>query len=112
MTKKPAGHPRFHELIQSIAELHDKKNTDYAGGGEAGLLGNFTRVSGIKRLYPGFDWATPFGVAMGYMLKQLDAAFFLEEQQKESITGEPIAARLTDVAVYSLIGIVLKEETD
>ena len=103
------GHPRFHEIIRAMADLHDKKNTDYAAGTVEGPLGNFVRVSQIMRLYPGMDWASPFGVAMCFMLKQFDAGFTLKAQKRASVTGEPVAARLTDVAVYAVLGIILDE---
>lgn len=105
-----AGHPRFYQIIETMSSLHDQKNTDYAAGTAEGPLGNFTRVSQIMRLYPGFDWASPFGAAMAGMLKQLDAAFTLRAQKRESVTGEPIASRLMDVAVYATLGIILEEE--
>lgn len=106
------GHPRFYELVEDITDLHDRKNTDYASGTKEGPLGNFERVSVITRLYPGFDWDSPFGVAMIYMLKQLDAVFTLRSQRRESVTGEPIQTRLRDVTVYSLIGQILVEEEE
>jgi hypothetical protein len=109
-TQQRGGHPKFHEYIEEIQSLHDRKNTDYAAGTKEGPLGNFTRVSQIEKLYPGFDWDSPFGVAMGYMLKQFDAAFTLRSQHRESVTGEGIAERLKDVAVYSIIGMVILNE--
>jgi hypothetical protein len=108
--KPRGGHPRFYELVKDITDLHDRKNTDYASGTKEGPLGNFERVSVITKLYPGFDWDSAFGVAMIYMLKQLDAAFTLRSQKRESVTGEGIATRLRDVTVYSLIGQILVEE--
>src|SRR5713226_5586376 len=93
-----AGHPRFYEILDTMSELHSKKNHDYAAGGIQGALGNFERVSQITKLYPGFDWSSPFGVAMHYTLKQLDAAFILYSQKRESITGETIPERLKDIA--------------
>lgn len=109
--ENPKGsHPRFHEILRRQGELHDRKNTDYAAGGKQGPLGNFIRVSAIKRLYPGFDWTSTFGTAMDYMLKQLDAAFILYATGRKSVTGEPISARLNDVSVYSNIGQIIYEE--
>lgn len=103
------GHPRFRELLQEMADLHDRKNADYAGGGERGPLGNFDRVSIIKKLYPGMDWASPLGVALGYMLKQVDALFFMLSLEKSSETGEGPPQRLGDIAVYSVISRIIWE---
>lgn len=104
------GHPRFYEILKEQAQLHERKNTDYAKGGPQGPLGNFIRVAQIEAMYPGFDWATPFGVAMSYMLKQLDAAFMLYANKRDSVTGEPIQSRLNDVAVYANLARILHEE--
>ena len=112
MNESKSGHPRFHEIVQAMSNLHDKKNYDYAAGTKEGPLGNFIRVSQIMRLYPGFDWTSPFGVAMVFMLKQFDAGFTLRAQKRKSVTGEPIAARLTDVAVYAVLGMILEEDEE
>ena len=105
------GHPRFHEILQAMSDLHDKKNTDYAAGMGEGPLGNFVRVSEIMRLYPQMDWASPFGVAIAFMLKQLDAGLVLKSLDRASLTGEPVSARLTDIAVYTVLAMILDEET-
>ena len=104
---KKFGHPRFYELTGEEEELHSVKNHDYARGGNP--LGNFYRVSAIKKLYPGFDWESPFGTAMDFMLKQLDAAFWMRCQKLEALV-EDVPKRLIDVSVYSKLGIILCEE--
>ena len=103
------GHPRFHEIVQKLSDLHDKKNTDYAAGTLEGPLGNFERCSKIMRMYPGMDWASPFGVCIAFMLKQFDAGLTLKAQNRASVTGEPVVARLTDIAVYTVLGMILDE---
>jgi hypothetical protein len=104
------GHPKFFEIVDEIALLHDKKNTDYAAGLSQGPLGNFHRVSEFKKMYPGFDWESPFGTAIDFMLKQLDAMMILRATKRQSITGEPIGARLRDIAIYSIIAEILESE--
>ena len=104
------GDPRFYALLEKMAILHGAKNKDYAQGGKQGHLGNFTRTSAIKRLYPGFDWSSPFGTAIDYMLKQFDAAMILYSVGRRSVTGENIPERLQDVAVYSNIATLLWED--
>ena len=107
---KGYGDPRFYELLRKIAILHGAKNKDYAQGSKQGHLGNFTRTSAIKKLYPGFDWSSPFGTAIDYMLKQLDAAMILYSVGRESVTGENIPERLQDVAIYSGIATLLWQD--
>jgi hypothetical protein len=105
------GHPKFHELLSEIGDLHNKKNFDYADGGQQGPLGNFNRISSITRLYPPTpEWGSPTGVALTYMLKQLDAALMMFTTQKVSKTGENLGERLRDVGVYALLAIILSEE--
>ncbi len=104
------GDPRFYNLLRKMAILHGSKNKDYAQGGEQGHLGNFTRTSAIKKLYPGFDWSSPFGTAIDYMLKQFDAAMILYSVGRKSVTGENIPERLQDVAVYSNIASLLWQD--
>ena len=104
------GDPRFHQLLEEFKELHSRKNTDYAKGGKQGHLGNFIRVSEIKKLYPGLDWSSPLGTAIDYMLKQLDAAMILYAAQRESVTGEGIEERLKDAAVYAVLAILLRRD--
>ena len=104
------GDPRFYQILDTLKELHTKKNSDYSKGGIQGHLGNFIRVSAIKQLYPDLDWSTPLGTAIDYMLKQLDAALVLYQAGNSSLTGEPIPERLKDVAIYAILGILLYED--
>ena len=105
---------RFHELLTEIGALHNSKNLDYAGGCVQGPLGNFDRVSNIVSAYPSsVEWSSPAGVALTYMLKQLDAALVLFTTQKQSVTGEGLRERLLDVACYAIIimQLIEREET-
>lgn len=104
------GHPQFYKIIDDLAELHSKKNTDYAKGMKEGPLGNFQRTAAIQALYPNMNWATPFGVAVSYMLKQLDAAMVLKSTQRESVTGEQVGDRMKDVAVYAVLLMIINQE--
>lgn len=98
------GHPDFYKLTEDEIKLHSEKNSDYARGGDP--LGNFNRVSAIKCLYPGLPWDSPAGVALGYMLKQLDAAFWMLAKGYEG-SVENIDARLRDVHVYVKLARIL-----
>lgn len=101
------GHPLFYQLTEQEIQLHSSKNKDYAQGGDP--LGNFKRVSAIKRLYPGLPWDSPVGVCLGYMLKQLDAAFWMLAKGYEGEV-ENIDSRLVDVHVYAKIARILWRE--
>lgn len=110
MEIKKGGHPRFYEIMEEMGELHSRKNSDYSAGGLQGPLGNFKRVSEIKKLYPGFDWESPYGTAIDFMLKQFDAMMILRATKRQSLTGEPVAARLRDMAIYTIIAEIIEAE--
>ena len=103
----PHGHPRFIELCLGMMELHSKKNYDYAHGGNE--LGNFNRVSAIKKLYPGIDWTTPAATALDYMLKQQDAVMWSWSQGYEGqVEGK--GKKIEDIYIYWPIIRILLEE--
>lgn len=103
----PNGHHDFIRITVDEIELHSKKNKDYAEGGDP--LGNFRRTETIKRLYPGLDWASDYGGAVDYMLKQVDAVLWSLAHQKGT-ECESLVDKLRDISVYAkLIGIMLTE---
>ncbi len=102
------GHPNFYKLCNAEMELHSIKNHDYAHGGDP--LGNFNRVSAIKGLYPKLNWSSPVGVAIGYLLKQFDAALWMQSEGHTAKVEGPIG-RWQDVSIYSkIIEILIMEE--
>lgn len=106
----PNGHPDFIPMLVSNMDLHSRKNDTYARGGDP--AGNFNRVSSIKQLYPGFDWTTPAGTCIDYMLKQFDS-FMWQYAGKYEDDLEGLDARLKDVNVYSVLArILVKEEKE
>ena len=104
---------RFNELLGELSALHATKNFDYASGGIAGPMGNFHRVAALLHNYPPSPrWHSAPGIALTYMLKQLDATLHLLTTGNQSRTGENIDARLRDVATYAIIAIQLIEEEE
>ena len=108
--KHTGGHPKFYKILEDMASLHDRKNSDYSKGLSQGPLGNFIRVSDIKKMYPGFDWDSPFGTCIDFMLKQFDSMIILRATKRSSQTGEPVAARLRDMQVYAVIAEIIESE--
>lgn len=102
------GHPDFYKLCEEEMNLHDRKNHDYASGGDA--LGNFNRVAAILALYPGLKPSNPAIVAVTYMLKQLDASLWmLSNGHQAKVEGHK--ERWQDVSVYSkIISILISEK--
>lgn len=97
---KKYGHPRFYELLDGLSELHSRKNHDYAG--QADPLANFRECERI-------------GVSAfrGCFVRMMDkymriANFFTAGELK--VKDESVKDTLRDLAVYSLIAIILLEE--
>lgn len=103
----PYGHERFIPMTLDEMQLHSTKNHDYAFGGKA--TGNFDRVANILDQYPGLNMSRPWNVATVYLLKQLDAALWLECKGHDAkVEGQD--ARWGDVSVYSkIIRLLIKE---
>jgi len=105
--KFPSGHPEFIDLTIEELDLHNRKNNDYASGGNP--LGNFYRVGKILELYPNLKLSDPRVVALVYMLKQVDATLWMLSNGHESKV-ETVDKRLEDVHVYAKIIRLLDRE--
>jgi hypothetical protein len=92
------GDPRFHALLKQIGELHDAKQRDYGTDADA-----FANVRGSE------DW----GVApwIGAMVRATDKVRRLQTYAaKGSLINEGVEDSLMDLAVYSLIALILFRE--
>jgi hypothetical protein len=108
---KRSGHPRVYEILDELAELHEKKNRDYASANDP--LGNFRRVSIttcglLNQNIP--SWYHPAVVAMMYMSKQYDAMVEMVANNKVQGQAEGLIDKMKDIAVYAVITMVLLEE--
>jgi len=97
----PDRHPlsqRFHELLKEIGELHDKKQKDYGTANDP-----FANVRGATE----FGLSAPMGafIAMNDCMQRVKS--FCKNGKLEN---EPLDNALRDMAVYSLIALVLWEE--
>lgn len=103
------GHPKFYKILEEMADLHAKKNFDYAENERP--LGNFERVAELVDKYNLFNAPcnTKSKVAILYMMKQLDC--FLNALGKgKKLKVEGLKERLRDIEVYSiLIEILLND---
>ena len=105
--KKRHGHPRFYEIQEELAKLHSDKNYDYAAGGDP--LGNFERRAAIYAMYPGLDLSDPAVVALLDATKQMEAVLWMYSNgHKAKVEGK--RSRMKDVAVLSVIDMILEEE--
>lgn len=94
------GHPRFYELLQEIAELHSRKNADYAQDKDP--LSNLRRCERIG--IPAWK-----GVLVR-LEDKWDRTEKVANKGTPAVTTESLKDTLMDTAVYSLLCIVLLEE--
>ena len=93
------GDPRFHALLKQIGELHDKKQRDYGRDADA-----FANVRASEE----------FGVEawIGCMIRAQDKLKRLQTYaQKGTLACEGVEDSFMDLAVYSLIGLILYRES-
>ncbi len=98
--KKQFGHPKFYEMLKQMADLHSRKNHDYAGDSDP--LKNLKACTRLN--------LRPF---MGVMVRLQDKWSRLEEFVKSGklmVKGESVIDTLMDNAVYSLLAIIIYEE--
>jgi hypothetical protein len=94
------GDQRFYKLLDEIADLHSRKNHDYARTQEP--LSNFNR-------------ATALGVEpwRGVLVRMSDKWSRLEQLASgKSPKNESMRDTLIDLAVYSLIDVLLLEDAE
>jgi hypothetical protein len=94
-----AGDPRFHALLKQIGDLHDKKQRDYGRDADA-----FANVRASQ----------DFGVEawIGCMIRAQDKLKRLQTYaQKGTLACEGVEDSFMDLAVYSLIGLILFRES-
>ncbi|KKN61526.1 hypothetical protein LCGC14_0521140 [marine sediment metagenome] len=92
------GHPGFYQLLDEIADLHDRKNHDYAGDDP---------LSNLKL-------CEEFGIPAwkGVIVRLTDKWSRITQliTKEAQVKDESIEDTLKDSAVYSLLAIVLKRE--
>lgn len=92
------GDPRFHKLLREIGELHDKKQEDYGRGSDP--FANVRQSS---------EW----GLApwIGAMVRAGDKFKRLQKAARGgTMANESVEDSMMDLAVYSLIALVLYRE--
>ncbi len=100
------GHPDFYKLLDQMAELHSRKNHDYAGTSDP--LKNLRACTRLE--------LDPF---TGVLVRLQDKWSRIEEFVKSKtllVKNESVEDTLMDNAVYSLLAIILlreqKKDTD
>jgi len=99
MKKRYYGDPRFYQLLEKMATIHSNKNHDYAGDDP---LSNFRMSEKIG--IPAWKGCL---VRMGDKYSRICN---FAKQEKFEVEDEKIEDTLLDLAVYSLICIILHTE--
>ena len=94
------GHPDFYKLLEQMAELHSRKNHDYAGNENP--LRNFYKCKDM-----GLDPFTGIMVRLSDKWSRLES--FMQQGVLE-VAGESVEDTLLYNAVYSLLAILLFRE--
>jgi hypothetical protein len=96
-----ARHPnsaRFHEILKELGELHDKKQADYGRGDDP-----------FANVRASVDWEVPGWV--GALIRGTDKLRRLQSLRRNGkLENESAADSLKDLAVYSVIALVLYEQ--
>ena len=97
--KKYYGHKRFYELIETMKTIHSNKNYNYAKDGDP--LSNLRASEQFD--IPGWK---------GTLVRITDkyARIIQLASGKEDKVGESIKDTLLDLAIYSILDIILYEE--
>ncbi len=93
------GHPEFYKLLDAMADLHDRKNHDYAA--DADPLSNLKLCEGLG--IPAWK---------GVLVRLTDKWSRITQLSTKAplVTDESMEDTLIDNAVYSLLAIVLRRE--
>lgn len=101
LDKKVPRHPnsaRFHELLKEAGELHDQKQQDYGRGDDP-----FANVRSST------EWGVPAWI--GAMIRLNDKVRRLQTlATRGKLANEAAIDSMKDIAVYSLIALVLYEQ--
>ncbi len=101
------GHPEFYKIVERLKQLHSDKNFQYAS--KENPLGNFIRTSNLASKLLKDNINKPLAMAMAFMAKQIDAVYDIVGENKEN-TVENIEGKFEDIAVYSILCIILYRE--
>lgn len=96
--ERKIGSQRFHEILQELGALHDKKQKDYGTDADP-----FANVRGSH------EWGIP--PWMGALLRGTDKMKRLQKFARHGeLANEVVEDSFRDLAVYAIIGLVLFEE--
>jgi len=102
MKKYFNGHPRFYEILEQLAELHDRKNHDYSNEGDP--------MSNLRQCA---DMGIPPWMGVGVRLTdKMDRIKSFAKKGEFMVDDEGIKDTFRDMAVYSILALILLEEEE
>ena len=104
------GHPKFYELLKEIEQIHDSKNHDYAKDKDP--LSNLRMCEDIFMKCPYCGKSHNIPAHIGAMIRMTDKWSRLVQLTKKKGMNESVRDNLLDMAVYSLLRIILLEENE
>jgi hypothetical protein len=108
MPKEFYGHPDFYKFVDELKELHSEKNKQYATQDDP--LANFKRASRLcEKLFNPNIKNKPLAYAFVLMSKQIDCVAEIIGEGKTD-TVEELKDKLRDIAIYSILMMILEEE--
>jgi hypothetical protein len=99
----------FRELVLKYADTYEKKNHDYADGGDE--HGAFIRVADFFKNYPNLRLDDPLVICYVYMFKQLEAVLW-NRNNGHDMSVEGIKDKMGDISIYSTIATMLLEDEE
>jgi hypothetical protein len=96
-----SAHPMFKEIVKELQDIHDKKNSDYAVDNPLGNL-QMCELGGIP------SWK---GVIVRLTDKMSRLLTFCKKE-KYAVTDESVEDTLKDMAVYSILCLILYRTRD
>jgi len=101
------GHPDFYKIVDELKKFHSRKNFQYASSKNP--LGNFERCGQmVKKLFKP-DINEKLAIALCYLSKQIDGVIEIVGENKKG-TCDTLEDKLRDIAVYSIICIILNRQ--
>jgi len=102
INKRYYGHPDFYKLLEELKEIHSNKNHDYSGEGDPFRNFKMSEEMGISA------WKGCL-IRMGDKYSRLCS---FAKKQEYKVKDESIEDTLKDLAIYSLICLILYREKE
>jgi hypothetical protein len=97
MTRHPSSQ-RFHDVLNQMAEMHDRKQKDYGSADDPFANVRASEEIGIAGWIGGL-------IRMGDKVRRLQAA-----ARGQNLVNESVEDSFIDLAVYTIISLILFEE--